>query len=170
MSADTPRERLRENATGIASTLVTGTWLAALFLGVEWWLPLMLFGYIVVIPIVSLLFGDDEDREEWWDEDGQSAWWGTKEDWFGTGWGSDPETDRDTATTASPASTPDETPLETLRRRYAAGELTDAQFEAKLERLLETDTLENAEERAARRERESLRDRDRLDERDREYE
>lgn len=39
-------------------------------------------------------------------------------------------------------STPDE--LETLRDRYARGELTEEQFRRKVDHLLETDTLENA--------------------------
>jgi hypothetical protein len=40
--------------------------------------------------------------------------------------------------------------LATLRERYARGDLTDEQFERKVERLLETDTLENAEDRHRR--------------------
>ncbi|MWG36762.1 SHOCT domain-containing protein [Halomarina oriensis] len=155
MSADSPMDRLRENPVSVASTVLTGLWLAALFTGQEWWLALMLVSYVVVIPLVALLFGSDEDREAHWESE---QWWGSAEDWFGTGSNSDAERDR---TEPVPSSAPDETPLETLRRRYAAGELTDAQFEAKLERLLETDTLENVEERAARDERDRLRDRDR---------
>lgn len=38
--------------------------------------------------------------------------------------------------------------LETLRERYARGELTDEQFERKVERLLETETLEDVEDRS----------------------
>jgi uncharacterized membrane protein len=41
----------------------------------------------------------------------------------------------------------DETPLDALRRRYAEGELTDDQFERKLEHLLETETLKATEDR-----------------------
>jgi uncharacterized membrane protein len=147
-------DRLRQNPVSIASTVLTGLWLAALFTGQDWWLALMLVSYIVVIPLVALLFGSDDDREEWWESD---QLWGSSEDWFGTGTGSDTE-----ETPPAPDSTadPDETPLETLRRRYAAGELTDAQFERKLERLLETDTLENVEDRAVREERDRLRERE----------
>lgn len=154
MSADSPMDRLRQNPVSVASTVLTGLWLAALFTGQEWWLALMLVSYIVVIPLVALLFGSDDDREEHWEED---QWWGSAEDWFGSGSGSDTE-----ETPSAPESTADpaETPLETLRRRYAAGELTDAQFERKLERLLETDTLENVEDRAVREERDRLRERE----------
>ncbi|WP_129116510.1 SHOCT domain-containing protein [Halegenticoccus tardaugens] len=146
MSEDTPADRLRENATEIASVLVTGFWLAALVSGQSWWLAALLFGYIVVVPIVALLFGDDDDRREWWDDD----WWGG--DWWSDWWGSS-ESESETETDEARAAEPDgmrETPLETLRRRYAAGELTEAQFERKLEVLLETETLEDAEERAIR--------------------
>ena len=37
-------------------------------------------------------------------------------------------------------------PLQTVRDRYARGELTDEQFERKLDRLLETETVESSEE------------------------
>ncbi|MFC7204448.1 SHOCT domain-containing protein [Haloferax namakaokahaiae] len=36
--------------------------------------------------------------------------------------------------------------LETLRRRYATGELSEAEFERKVERLLETETVADARE------------------------
>lgn len=146
--AETPASRLRENATEIASTVVTGFWLVALFTGQDWWLAALLFGYVVVVPIVSLLFGDGNewDDSDWWDGD----WWDeTWDDLWGTGGDDNPEEVETSAT--------DETPLETLRRRYAEGELTDEQFERKLERLLETETLEDVEERAAR---ERLRERE----------
>ncbi|ADQ66980.1 Predicted membrane protein (DUF2078) [Halogeometricum borinquense DSM 11551] len=42
--------------------------------------------------------------------------------------------------------------LSTLRERYARGELTDAQFEAKLERLVEVETLEDVVVTVERRE------------------
>lgn len=50
------------------------------------------------------------------------------------------------------STTDEETPLERLRRRYAEGELTDEQFERKLERLLETETLEDIEDETRTRE------------------
>ncbi|MCL7417314.1 MAG: SHOCT domain-containing protein [Halalkalicoccus sp.] len=142
MNADTPGDRLRENATAIASTVVTGIWLAALLTGQSWWLGALILGYVVVVPVVALLFGDEDDREEWWDdwvgeESDWEAWFGTKED--------GPENEERT--------TSNRDALETLRYRYARGELTDEQFERKLERLLETDTLENVEDRRRARER-----------------
>ncbi len=126
-----PIERARENAVGLVSTLVTGIWLAALFLGQDWWLAFMLFGYIVIVPVTAFLFGDEEDIEEWWDDD---------------------------VDTATDESTDSEDPVETLRRRYAEGELTDEQFERKLERLLEVETLEDVEDEKRRAEREYARE------------
>ena len=128
MSA-TPRDRLRENATGIASTIVTGVWLAAMFTGQDWWLAALLFGYIVVVPVVAMLFGDEHDVDEWWDGDAD-AWTGEER------------------TTDEGDETDNRDALETLRDRYARGELTDEQFERKLERLLDTESLEDVEDRA----------------------
>ncbi len=121
-------ERLRENAVELASLLVTGIWLALLFVGPgNWWLAVMLFGYVVVVPTVALLYGDEDDIAEWVDDyDGEES-------------GHDDGEPNDA--------------LETLRDRYARGELTDEQFERKLDRLLETETLEDVEDRQTGRER-----------------
>ena len=135
MREPTPRERLSANATEVASTVVTGIWLAALLTGQSWWLGALLFGYIVVVPIVALLFGDEEDREEWWD----GEWW---DDWWG-----EEESDAEPAVVEPISGERRRDALETLRVRYASGELTDEQFERKLEQLLETETLESVEDR-----------------------
>lgn len=120
-------QRFRENATGIVSMLVTGIWLGAMFTNQDWWLAAMLVGYVAVVPITAMLFGDEEGVES-------DAWWGSW-DWNGGH-------ERDEATAEE-----EETPLETLRRRYAEGELSDEQFERKLESLLETETTEDVEDR-----------------------
>jgi uncharacterized membrane protein len=125
----TPAQRFRENITGIVSTLVTGIWLAALFLDFEWWLPFMLFGYIVIVPVTAMLFEEDEEEEVTTDRH---------------------RADETTRARDSTATDSNEDALQTLRDRYASGELTDEQFERKLERLLETETLEDAEDRAQR--------------------
>jgi uncharacterized membrane protein len=132
MTDQSPRERARDNATELAALAVTGFWLVALVTGQEWWLAALLVGYVVVVPLTELLYGDaDEEAAE----------------------GSVDETE---AVQALSTDT-DETPLERLRRRYAEGKLTDEQFERKLERLLETETLEDVEDGAAVRERETER-------------
>jgi uncharacterized membrane protein len=120
----TPLHRARENVTGIVSMLVTGIWLAALFLDQGWWLAFMLFGYIVLVPLTAILFGDESDVEEWWDDDATGV-----------------DTDR---------TTEERDALDELRARYARGDLTDEQFERKLERLLETETLEDIEDEKRR--------------------
>ncbi|QLK26600.1 SHOCT domain-containing protein [Natrinema zhouii] len=157
--ADTPVTRLRENATGIASLLVTAFWLGAMFTGQSWWLAALLVGYVAVVPLVAILFGDEEDQREWAD------------DYVGT---DESETVSEPETTATDSGTNTRDALETLRERYAAGELTDEQFERKLEQLLDTETLEGAQEWARGRERNRERDRnddrERDEDRDLEYE
>ena len=122
MPGESPLERARSDIVGIVSMLVTGIFLAALFTGQSWWLPFMLVGYIVVVPITAILFGDEDDIKEWVEDEDRSA------------------SDRKTESDRQDA-------LETLRDRYARGELTDEQFERKVEQLLETETLEDIEDR-----------------------
>ncbi|NLV09971.1 SHOCT domain-containing protein [Halomicrobium mukohataei] len=128
MSEETPIDRARENATGIVSMLVTGIWMFGLFTGQEWWLPALIVGYAVFIPLTATLFGDEDERETWAGDLTDSSSRETTDERT-----REPESD-------------DETALEALRRRYAEGELTDEQFERKLDRLLETETLEDVEE------------------------
>jgi len=82
--------------------------------------------YVAVVPLVAILFGDEDDRREWADE------------YLST---DTAETDGKSEPTDSKTDA-----LETLRERYAAGDLTDEQFERKLERLLDTETLAEAQE------------------------
>jgi uncharacterized membrane protein len=127
------RRRLRANATAVVSTLVTGIWLAALFTGQGWWLAFMLLGYVAIVPLTALLFGDEEETAEWFEEEV-----------------SVPESDRapsrhrDSDASTRGGSSDEEDPLQTLRDRYARGELTDREFEEKLERLLETEDIEQS--------------------------
>lgn len=51
------------------------------------------------------------------------------------------------ATDEPPAQTSDQDALETLRDRYARGELDDAEFERRVEKLLENESIEQVEER-----------------------
>ncbi|ELY47269.1 SHOCT domain-containing protein [Natronorubrum sulfidifaciens] len=157
-----PGRQLRENITGVTAMIVTGVWLSLMFSpwGGQLWLPLMLIGYLVVVPLVALLFGDEQARAEWWD--------GTWVEAADTS--AEQSTDR-TADSTRPSRGRQDA-LETLRDRYAAGEVTDEQFEHKLERLLETETLEDATERARDRHHGSAAtpNRDRDQNRDVEYE
>jgi uncharacterized membrane protein len=113
MASSTLAERFAANAAGIAATTVTGTWLAALLLGFDWWLAFMLFGYIVIVPVVAMLFDEDDESGEETDENGSERAQSRS------------RTERDDDDDASDA-------LARLRTRYANGELTDEQFERKL--------------------------------------
>ncbi|MFD1644785.1 SHOCT domain-containing protein [Haloarchaeobius litoreus] len=118
-------------ASAITSLLVLGAGLLGLFLGVpNWWL-IFVIGYAVVLPIVAILFDDDGDDDVLDETD-------RRMDDASTGRTGDrvPDSKRDA--------------LETLRERYAQGELSEEQFEQKLEHLLETETLEDARARLER--------------------
>lgn len=130
-----------ERLTGVTAIAVLGVALTALFLGFSWFWMVFVIGYAVVVPIVAVLTGAGDEDDEVDVADGRTG--------------------RETASTAD--RTPDSTvdALDRLRDRYARGELTDEQFERKLDRLLETETLEDAREYAARTDgREAVRERE----------
>ncbi|MFB6166492.1 MAG: SHOCT domain-containing protein [Haloarculaceae archaeon] len=129
MAGSGPLARARGDVTGITALLVTGIWLAALLAHQDWWLAFMLFGYVVLVPLVAILSGEDEAADR--DEPRDAA----------------VDRERADAAAADRADVDDEA-LATLRDRYARGELTDEQFERKLQRLLETDSLEDLEDAA----------------------
>jgi uncharacterized membrane protein len=112
-------EVLPEGSTGVVSTLVLVVGLAALFLGYGWFWVVFAVGYAGVVPLVAKLSKGD-----------------VSEDVAGL-WTDDEKNPEDAAETD---------PLETLRERYARGELSEAQFERKLEQLLETETIEDVED------------------------
>ncbi|WP_439025566.1 SHOCT domain-containing protein [Haloarchaeobius sp. DT45] len=123
--------------TRVASLLVLGAGLTALFLDVnDWWL-IFLIGYAVIVPIVSILSGEEgEDDDVLGDLD-------RRMDETLDGALAGPRRSEEVPPSKRDA-------LETLRERYAQGELSEAQFEEKLERLLDTETLEDARARVGR--------------------
>ena len=140
----TVRDRAAENATEIASTIVLGLGFLALFTGftpIPFWL-IWVIGFTVIVPLVAILAGDEDGGSDWTDE------WA---DWFDWSGRRDGRAERRTG--GEDGATGDA--LETLRERYARGELTDDQFERKLDALFETDSPENAAD-WRRRERERL--------------
>jgi len=119
-------------ATKVASLLVLGLGLLGLFAGFEWFWLVFVIGFAVVVPLVDTLFGEEEAADE---------------------------PDRP-APDAAPTSKQDA--LDTLRDRYARGDLSDAEFERKVERLLETESPESAREHVARsRDEDPVRERER---------
>jgi len=108
-------------ATKVASLLVLGLGLVGLFAGFDWFWLVFVIGFAVVVPLVDTLFGEDEAVDETPDRSAPDA---------------APESKQDA--------------LDTLRERYARGDLSDAAFERKVERLLETETPESAREYVAR--------------------
>jgi hypothetical protein len=132
----TARERAAENATEIASTLVLGLGFLALFTGftpVPFWV-IWVVGFTVVVPLVAILAGD---------EDAEDDWTGDWADWSGR---REHRRDKQPERRAGEESDSTADALETLRERYARGDLTDEQFERKLDALFETDGPENATE------------------------
>jgi len=132
-----PVERFRANAAGVVSLVVLGAGLAALFAGIEFFWAIWVVGFAAVVPLVAMLFSEETDAE-----------------WTDATRGNTPDRDRENGHTTGST---DEA-LRALRERYARGELTDEQFERKVERLLETETVEDLEERTGR---ESVRERER---------
>jgi len=110
-----------EKLTASVSVLTLGVGLLALFAGVENWWMIFVVGWAVVTPLVAILFDVDDEKEE--------------------------AATRETPESAATTTTSDA--LETLRDRYARGELSEEQFERKVERLLETETVEDARDSLA---------------------
>ena len=107
-------------ATAIASLLVLGLGLTALFTGQSWFWLVFVIGFAVVVPIIAILTGESEGSV-----DGPTT--------------DAPESDADAASKTDA--------LRILRERYARGELSEEQFEAKLDHLLESETFEDVRTR-----------------------
>ncbi len=119
---------------GAVALLVLGAGLGSLFgvpllNAVEFWV-IFAIGYAVVVPLTSLLRARGTDA--------------------GTDSAPDRQADSEGVADADADGTVDAA-LDRLRDRYASGELSEAQFERKLEALLETETPEDARERLDRR-------------------
>lgn len=94
--------------------LTLGAGFVAMVAGMPYFWLIWVLGFAVVLPILGILFPEDEADSE------------LAED----------ERDADVSTD----------PLISLRDQYARGDLTDEEFERKLDRLLETESPENAAE------------------------
>jgi uncharacterized membrane protein len=111
---------------GAVALLVLGAGLGSLFgvpvlNAIDFWV-IFAIGYAVVVPLAALLRGRGTDSA-----------------------------DRTRESSVGARETSDDVALDRLRDRYASGELSEAEFERKLETLLETETPEDARERLGRR-------------------
>lgn len=121
-------EDWRDRAVPVAALLVLGVGFVGMFLSIEWFWMVWVLGFAVVVPMLAVLLGVDDEEEPTSGPAGKT----TRD-------AGDASEYRGTDETGADA-------LETLRERYARGDLTDAQFERKLERLLETETVEDLED------------------------
>jgi uncharacterized membrane protein len=115
-------ELLPEGSAGVASMLVLTVGLAVLFLDQPWFWVVFAVGFAGIVPLIAVLSKGDESENP-------------------------SETSRDVDETTEESRTE---ALETLRDRYARGELTHEEFERKLEALIETESPERAERRVER--------------------
>lgn len=118
-----------QSLSGVVTMLTLAVAFGAMFAGVPYWWAAFVVGFGFVLPAVSMLAGRDG---------GETAAAASAR---GT---------RESSTTDGAHESSKRDAMETLRERYAQGELSEAQFEAKLERLLETETLEDARVRVDR--------------------
>jgi hypothetical protein len=125
-------DRLRDHTVALAVSLgvAFGVSVLSLRLGVVWG-PFLSGVYLCFVCFfVAWSVGSPDDREtEWeWGDPAGDNWWNWSE--------ASPSTTRDA----------DAPSLDALQQRYAAGELTDEQFDRHRERRLDTDTLEAPED------------------------
>jgi hypothetical protein len=122
----------REGASGegilteLTVFAVLGAGFLGLFAGVSWFWAIWVFGFAVVLPVVSIL----EDRFR------QSA-----------SNGPPPYAPDHHEETRSTRREKQEDALETLKRRYAEGEIGEAEFEHRLEALVENEDVEDVRRR-----------------------
>jgi hypothetical protein len=112
-----------QSISGVVTMLTLAVAFGGMFAGVPYWWAAFVVGFGFVLPAVSMLGGSDAAESS-----------------SSTQAGAEPEP----ATDDRRREPSKQDAMETLRERYAQGELSEEQFEAKLERLLETETLENA--------------------------
>jgi len=89
----------REKPTAVTVFLVLGAGFIALFAGIEWFPAVWVVGFAVLVPLVAVLSGAEDESDA--DDDGEPI-----------------------------------DPVERLKQQYANGELTDAEFEQRLESQL----------------------------------
>ncbi|WP_458209623.1 SHOCT domain-containing protein [Haladaptatus sp. NG-SE-30] len=116
-------QTLAEQIPGVVALLVLGAGLTALFLGYDWFWMVFILGFAVVLPIIAIV------SEALFRKEGER-----KVEV------SDEETDDQ------------QDALDTLRDRYARGEIDEAEFERRVDMLLENETVEDVKARRERKE------------------
>jgi hypothetical protein len=118
-----------ENAlVKLTSLVVLGVGLTGFLLGYDWFWVVFVVGFVAVVPIVEVVtnalgVGETSTSES----------------------GADTRPHRhQTAPDRTADTESEQDALDALRSRYARGELSDAEFERKVEALLETETPESA--------------------------
>lgn len=120
-----------ERLTAATPILTLGIGLAALFLGQGWWWMVFVFGWVVATPLVAILFDEDEETVEF-EENVEARVREEMRAALDADDGVDGVDERQDA-------------LDVLRERYAHGEIDEVEFERRVERLLETESIEDAE-------------------------
>ncbi|WP_436909552.1 SHOCT domain-containing protein [Halosimplex marinum] len=145
--ADEEESPLVGVATGAVTFLTLGVAFSLMFLGVDYFWVAFPVGFGGGMPLAVALAKYYESRRDREREHGRGR--------GGPEWRRDRERDDET-----------DDALAELRARYAAGEIDDAEFERRVERLLETESIDDAETFLAG-ETEDDRERDRVDGRER---
>ncbi|WP_231185438.1 SHOCT domain-containing protein [Haladaptatus sp. DYF46] len=120
-------DELLNEAPAILVFVILGTGILGLFLGISWAWMIFAIGFVVVLPLVAIL------------SDAIKRATGTP-DWYerkvrdGTEEGKDPQQDA----------------LDTLRDRYARGEIDEEEFERRVNLLLENETIGDVKARQER--------------------
>jgi uncharacterized membrane protein len=107
---------LQEVVGGLVTALTLLAAFGSLALGVQLWWVFFIVGFAGVMPVAVGLTKLYESRQA------------------------------STSSVASPPAGADEEALATLRRRYAAGEIDEVEFEHRVERLIETESVADARE------------------------
>ncbi len=131
---------LGEALVGIVAvaTLPAGI-LAAVFLGVFEAFLVFVVGWLLLVPVLGILMESLGQLESGGSDASDSIEDAVEQRVAESIAGSTP---RGGAADGSAGGGTDEDPLETLRERYARGEIDDVEFERKLDRLIQTEDVE----------------------------